>query len=105
MPIYEYKCRACGHQLEAIQKISDPPLTLCPTCQKDQLEKLISASSFQLKGTGWYATDYRDKGKPVKTEDKTENDNKENKDKKTPDKKDASPSSSSSSSSNSAEST
>lgn len=64
MPIYEYQCGACGHRLEALQKFSDEPLKECPTCHQPSLDKLISATSFQLKGTGWYATDIRDKGKP-----------------------------------------
>jgi putative FmdB family regulatory protein len=61
MPIYEYQCTACGHMLEAFQDISDAPLTDCPTCHKTTLDKLVSAPSFQLKGTGWYATDFRNK--------------------------------------------
>ena len=64
MPIYEYKCDACDHQLEAFQRFSDAPLTECPECHQAALSKLMSATSFQLKGTGWYATDTRDKGKP-----------------------------------------
>lgn len=64
MPIYEYECTACGHQLEAIQKMSDEPLTICPNCNKPDLHKLVSAAGFQLKGTGWYVTDFRDKNKP-----------------------------------------
>ena len=67
MPIYEYKCEACGHQLEAMQKFSEEPLKECPTCGKPALNKLISASGFQLKGSGWYVTDYRDKGKSKPT--------------------------------------
>lgn len=63
MPFYEYQCKACGHQLEAMQKISDKPLKKCPNCNKQQLAKLISATSFQLKGTGWYVTDFKDKPK------------------------------------------
>lgn len=63
MPIYEYQCGICGHQLEAFQNFSEAPLTECPECHKPALSKLISATSFQLKGTGWYATDFRDKGK------------------------------------------
>ena len=63
MPIYEYECGACGHKLEAVQKMSDEPLTICPNCQKQGLQKLISAAGFQLKGTGWYATDFKHKGK------------------------------------------
>ena len=65
MPIYEYQCRLCNHHLETLQKASDEPLTLCPACKKDSLVKLISATHFQLKGTGWYATDFRDKQKPT----------------------------------------
>lgn len=68
MPIYEYQCQMCGHQFETIQKISDQPLKECPVCHKEALSKLISATSFQLKGTGWYATDFRDKGKQPKKE-------------------------------------
>ncbi len=64
MPIYEYQCTGCGHQLEAFQKMSDAPLKKCPECHKELLQKLISAAGFQLKGTGWYATDFRNKGKP-----------------------------------------
>ncbi len=57
MPIYEYTCKACGHALEAIQKFSDPVLLECPVCGKPELKKQISASGFQLKGDGWYASD------------------------------------------------
>jgi putative FmdB family regulatory protein len=64
MPIYEYECSLCGHRLEAFQKMSDAPLINCPECNKPNLKKLISAAGFQLKGTGWYATDFRNKGKP-----------------------------------------
>ena len=66
MPIYEYRCAECAHELEAIQKFSDDPLVECPNCHKMSLEKLISNTSFQLKGSGWYVTDIRDKGKPKK---------------------------------------
>ena len=59
MPIYEYECKACGYRLEAIQKISDDPLTECPECNKSELKKLISASGFRLKGGGWYETDFK----------------------------------------------
>lgn len=57
MPIYEYKCQNCGYQLEQLQKISDKPLKACPKCQKLKLQKLVSLSGFELKGTGWYLTD------------------------------------------------
>jgi putative FmdB family regulatory protein len=59
MPIYEYQCGACGHTLETLQKISEPPLTTCPACGADTLKKLISASAFRLKGGGWYETDFK----------------------------------------------
>ena len=59
MPIYEYRCNACGHQDEHLQKVSDAPLTVCPVCGKDQYTKQLSAAGFQLKGTGWYATDFK----------------------------------------------
>jgi len=63
MPIYEYQCSACGHQLEAMQKLSEAALTDCPACGKPELKKLISAAGFQLKGSGWYATDFKNNGK------------------------------------------
>jgi len=59
MPIYEYQCQACGHELEAIQRLSDDALTDCPACGKPQLKKLISAAGFRLKGGGWYETDFK----------------------------------------------
>jgi putative FmdB family regulatory protein len=62
MPIYEYRCSACGHELEALQKLSEAPLLKCPACAKDTLTKLLSAAGFQLKGSGWYATDFKGSG-------------------------------------------
>jgi len=62
MPIYEYRCSACGHELEALQKLSDPLLLACPTCGKPALNKLVTAAGFQLKGSGWYATDFKGSG-------------------------------------------
>ena len=59
MPIYEYQCAACGHQFETLQKISDKPFSECPDCGRDALKKLISASAFRLKGSGWYETDFK----------------------------------------------
>ena len=59
MPIYEYQCDACQHQLEALQKISDPRLTDCPECGKPQLRKKVSAAGFRLSGGGWYETDFK----------------------------------------------
>lgn len=64
MPIYEYRCSGCGHETEALQKMSDPPLANCPSCGKPALTKLISAAGFQLKGSGWYVTDFRGGSKP-----------------------------------------
>jgi putative FmdB family regulatory protein len=62
MPIYEYRCAACGHQQEFLQKVSDAPLTECPKCKKPSLAKMVTAAGFQLKGSGWYATDFKNKG-------------------------------------------
>ena len=62
MPIYEYKCSACRHELESLQKFADAPLVTCPACGKDALIKLVSAAGFQLKGSGWYQTDFRGSG-------------------------------------------
>ena len=59
MPIYEYRCEACGFQKEHLQKMSDPVLTVCPECGKESYGKLLSAAGFQLKGSGWYATDFK----------------------------------------------
>lgn len=59
MPIYEYQCAACGHAFETIQKMSDDPLVECPACARAQLQKLVSAAGFRLKGGGWYETDFK----------------------------------------------
>lgn len=59
MPIYEYRCENCGHELEALQKISDDPLKLCPVCDQESLKKRVSAAAFRLKGGGWYETDFK----------------------------------------------
>tara|TARA_R110002095_G_scaffold211320_1_gene199371 strand:- start:1576 stop:1857 length:282 start_codon:yes stop_codon:yes gene_type:complete len=59
MPIYEYRCAECGHQLEALQKMSESPLLDCPACAKPGLNKLISAAGFRLSGSGWYETDFK----------------------------------------------
>lgn len=63
MPIYEYRCEACGHEFEKLQKISDPMITDCPECGQAQVKKLISAAGFRLKGGGWYETDFKKSGK------------------------------------------
>ena len=67
MPIYEYRCDQCEHQFDALQKMSDDPLRDCPECGASALKKLLSAPSFQLKGTGWYETDFKDKKKDNKS--------------------------------------
>jgi putative FmdB family regulatory protein len=70
MPIYEYRCADCGFQEEHLQKISEPPLKVCPSCGKASFEKLLSAAGFQLKGSGWYATDFKGSGKPTEAKAK-----------------------------------
>ena len=70
MPIYEYRCASCGFQKEVLRKISDAPLTNCPECGKPSMQKLVSAAGFQLKGKGWYATDFKAGSKPKKDEPK-----------------------------------
>src|SRR5471032_1635361 len=59
MPFYEYQCKSCCHELEAMQKVSDPPMRKCPHCGKSQLQRLMSAPVFRLKGGGWYETDFK----------------------------------------------
>jgi putative FmdB family regulatory protein len=59
MPIYEYRCSSCGHQQEFLQKVSDPPRTHCTKCGQESLAKMVTAAGFQLKGSGWYATDFK----------------------------------------------
>ena len=69
MPIYEYRCQDCNHEFERIQSFSDPPVTVCPTCD-GSVQKLISRSAFHLKGSGWYVTDYgRNGGKKSDSSD------------------------------------
>ena len=86
MPFYEYSCESCGHELEALQRLSAEPLVDCPACGAAALRKKVSAAAFRLKGTGWYETDFKDSGKP-----KTEGDDKTdgNKDSKADGKKEA----------------
>ncbi|MDR3501791.1 MAG: zinc ribbon domain-containing protein [Legionella sp.] len=67
MPIYEYQCTNCHHHFDLMQKISDEPVKQCPECGKDTVIKLISAAGFQLKGTGWYATDFKNKSSAPST--------------------------------------
>ena len=91
MPIYEYRCDACGHYLDALQKIADDPLRDCPACEQSALRRLVSAPNFRLKGKGWYETDFKsdketrrnlvdrpddapagkDKGEPTKSDGKS----------------------------------
>lgn len=62
MPIYAYRCASCGHSRDVLQKISDPLLTTCPACGTEQFQKQVTAAGFQLKGSGWYVTDFRNGG-------------------------------------------
>lgn len=70
MPIYEYRCSSCGFQKEYLQKVTDPLLSVCPECGQESFSKMLTAAGFQLKGSGWYATDFKNSGtKPaVKTQ-------------------------------------
>lgn len=72
MPIYEYQCTSCHHQFDIIQKINDEPIKDCPECHKDTAIKLVSAAGFQLKGSGWYVTDFKNKNSEPATK-KNEN--------------------------------
>lgn len=66
MPIYAYKCGSCGHAKDVLQKVSDAPLTTCPSCGAESFSKQITAAGFQLKGSGWYVTDFRSNGSSSK---------------------------------------
>jgi putative FmdB family regulatory protein len=70
MPIYEYRCSVCGFQKEYLQRLSDPRHTVCPKCGKRTLEKMVTAAGFHLKGTGWYATDFKNSGAKPKEKGK-----------------------------------
>jgi putative FmdB family regulatory protein len=65
MPIYEYRCESCGQQKEHLQKMSDPQIANCPACGSENYSKQLSAAGFQLKGSGWYATDFKGGNKPA----------------------------------------
>jgi putative FmdB family regulatory protein len=67
MPIYAYRCAACGHAKDVLQKISDPVLTVCPNCGAEAFQKQVTAAGFQLKGSGWYVTDFRNGSAPPAT--------------------------------------
>ncbi|MGD9831498.1 MAG: FmdB family zinc ribbon protein [Piscinibacter sp.] len=69
MPIYAYRCTACGHAKDVLQKISDPVLTTCPACGAESFSKQLTAAGFQLKGSGWYATDFKGGGGAAKPAD------------------------------------
>ena len=71
MPIYAYKCESCGHRQDVLQKMSDPLLTVCPACGAAAYVKQVTAAGFQLKGSGWYVTDFRDGGSSKGSADKT----------------------------------
>ena len=87
MPIYAYACQRCGHELDALQKISDEPLVDCPACGAPELRKLLSAPRFRLKGSGWYETDFKtDNKRNLASDDKPKSDDR--KDGKKDDKKD-----------------
>src|SRR6266581_2023418 len=72
MPIYEYRCSSCGFQKEYLQKVTDPVKTVCPECGKKTFSKMLTAAGFHLKGSGWYATDFRNPKPAAKTESKGE---------------------------------
>jgi putative FmdB family regulatory protein len=72
MPIYEYRCGACGFQKEFLQRLNEKPLTVCPECGKRSFNKMVTAAGFQLKGTGWYATDFRGGAKSTTASDSSE---------------------------------
>ena len=65
MPIYEYRCADCGFQKEYLLKVSEPPMSVCPSCNRATFNKMLTAAGFQLKGSGWYATDFKGGGKPA----------------------------------------
>jgi putative FmdB family regulatory protein len=65
MPIYAYRCSACGHAKDVLQKLSDAPLSTCPACGAESFSKQLTAAGFQLKGSGWYATDFKGGGAPA----------------------------------------
>ena len=69
MPIYEYKCKSCDHRMDKLQRMNDDPLVDCPSCDKPELVKLVSAAGFRLTGTGWYETDFKNNGKPSSQSD------------------------------------
>jgi putative FmdB family regulatory protein len=107
MPLYEYRCEACGHQFEVIQKFSDEPIAVCPKCGSGPVAKLLSSPAFQFKGTGWYITDYARKGtsEGKESKEKPATESKESKTESKPDSKSTSSSSDSSTSAPKSDST
>jgi putative FmdB family regulatory protein len=79
MPLYEYECEACGNRFEVIQKFSDPPVEECRLCAKRPVRRLLSSPAIQFKGTGWYITDYAQKGKSDGTKEKSSGEKKDEK--------------------------
>jgi len=79
MPIYEYACKQCGHKFDALQKMSDDPLRVCPECEAPELRKLVSAPNFRLKGGGWYETDFKTDNKRNLVDGVAKSDSKDNK--------------------------
>jgi putative FmdB family regulatory protein len=71
MPIYAYRCASCGYQKDVLQKMSDALLTICPECKADSFRKQVTAAGFQLKGNGWYATDFKNGGQTAKAAETT----------------------------------
>lgn len=93
MPIYAYKCQHCGHELEALQKLSDEPLTDCSACHQPELKKQITAAAFRLSGSGWYETDFKKDNRKNLAGDGATDSGKKDGDKKDGDKKDSKPAS------------
>ena len=89
MPLYEYRCENCGHQFEKIQRFSDDPITVCPSCGTGPVVKLLSSPAIQFKGSGWYVTDYA--GKTTKSDKSESESTSESKTEKTDKKKESSP--------------
>ncbi len=81
MPIYEYRCSSCGFQKEYLQKVSDPVLKVCPECGRDTFSKMLTAAGFQLKGSGWYATDFKNSGSKSAAKSPEKSDGKKSDDK------------------------
>jgi putative FmdB family regulatory protein len=99
MPLYEYQCEACGQRFEVIRKFSDPPLETCTLCGKGPVQRLLSSPAIQFKGSGWYITDYSQKGKSSESSSAAKSDSNSSETKSTDTKKDATTPSTSSSAS------